>query len=222
MGKYSFKNAKARRTFILGILALILVAGLAMGAVLLPRACGSTRATSPSGQGDGDVGEDAYGVAIHTALVEKGLPGRPGKARQVKYIVIHETANTAAGADAKSHADFLCSGGEGTTSWHYTVDQDEIYHHIPDDEVAYHASTAEGNQYGIGVELCVNSDGNFEKTFDNAAKLTAKLLRAHGLEISAVRQHADFTDKNCPMTIRDSGRWQEFLNRVQSYLDQAE
>ena len=36
MGKYSFKNPKARRSFILGILALVLIAVLAMGAVLLP------------------------------------------------------------------------------------------------------------------------------------------------------------------------------------------
>ena len=56
---------------------------------------------------------------------------------------------------------------------------------------------------GIGIELCVNEDGNFESTFENAARLTARLLQLHQLELSAVRQHNDYNGKNCP---RRSGR----------------
>ncbi len=72
---------------------------------------------------------------------------------------------------------------------------------------------------GIGIELCVNEDGNFESTFENAARLTARLLQLHQLELSAVRQHNDLQRKELSQTIRENGRWQEFLGRVSYYLE---
>lgn len=165
-----------------------------------------------------------YDVPVHTLLIGNDSEGRPGIRREIQYIVIHETGNTADGANAKSHAKFLLNGGEGSTSWHYTVDDQEIYHHLPDDEVGWHAGDGRaedgGNMCGIGVELCVNADGNFEKTFDNAARLTAYLVKSYHLSIDDVKQHADFMQKNCPETIRNEERWQEFLDLAQSYFEQ--
>lgn len=162
-------------------------------------------------------------LPLYESLLREGSPGRPGTERAIEYVVIHETANRDAGADARNHAKFLQGGRGGSTSWHYTVDDSCVYRHIPDNEVAWHAGDREtphgGNLCGIGVELCVNSDGDFEKAFDNGARLTAALLRQHSLPLSAVRQHADFAEKNCPQTIRDEGRWQEFLDRTEQYLD---
>lgn len=169
---------------------------------------------------------EIYGIPVHTVLIPETLPGRPGIKRKVKYIVIHETGKPSKGADAKAHSDYLLNGGEGTTSWHYTVDDHEIYHHIPDSEVSWNAGDQRkepgGNMNGISIELCVNSDGDFEKTFDNGARLTAYLLKAYGLRIEDVKQHNDFNGKNCPQTIRESGRWQEFLDLTQRYLKQKE
>lgn len=156
-------------------------------------------------------------VEVHQMLVEPGTPGRPGTPREVRYIVIHETGNRASGANAANHGAFLTSGSSGTTSWHYTVDEKEIYHHIPDNEVAWHAGDGvdgDGNLHGIGVELCVNKDGNFEKTMKNAARLTAALLEAYDLELEDVKQHHDFSGKNCPQTIREQDRWEEFIKMV--------
>jgi N-acetyl-anhydromuramyl-L-alanine amidase AmpD len=162
-----------------------------------------------------------YGVPVHTVLMPEELEARTGVKRTIRYIVVHETGNTAAGADAKSHSDYLTGGKGGETSWHYTVDDHEIYHHVPDDEVAWHAGDTKdpegGNAHGIGIELCVNSDGNFEKTLDNGAKLVAYLLRAYHLDLDAVTQHADYMEKNCPQTLRDTGRWEEFLSTVEAY-----
>lgn len=189
---------------------LVVLAALVVGLVFL--------LTRPKTQGL----TDAYGVPVVTALVDPTLPCRPGIPRTVKYVVIHETGNPTEGAGAASHSQYLLAGGDGETSWHYTVDDHEIYHHIPDDEVAWHAGDREtpdgGNLCGIGVELCVNADGNFEKTFDNGAKLTARLLKLHHLSVKDVKQHGDFIEKNCPQTIRENHRWQEFLDRVSSYL----
>ena len=206
-----------RRGALLLILAAVLVIGLAATAVwrLFFRSAG-----------DSGVLTKAFGVPVITEWIPENTPGRPGIQRTVKYVVIHETGNPSEGANAQRHSAFLLSGGEGETSWHYTVDDHEIYHHIPDNEVAWHAGDKEkedgGNLCGIGVELCVNEDGNFESTFENGARLTARLLQIHHLELSAVKQHGDFIEKNCPQTIRDNGRWQEFLGRVSYYLEQGE
>ena len=65
--------------------------------------------------------------------------------------------------------------------------------------------------------VCVNDDGDFEKTFDNGARLTAYLLNAYGLDTGALLQHFNFNGKNCPMTIRDNGRWDAFVGLVEQY-----
>ena len=162
---------------------------------------------------------DVFGVKVKTRLIDSGTSARPGNKRKIKYLVIHETDNNSKGADAENHAQFLCVNNKTSTSWHYTVDDREIYHHIPDNEVAHHAATKDGNLYGIGIELCVNSDGNFEKTFENGAKLVAFLLKEYGLGLDAIRTHNDFSGKDCPHTILRDNRMGEFKNKVKSYME---
>lgn len=164
-----------------------------------------------------------FGVKVNTELLSTDSDGRPGHLRLIKYIVIHETGNSDNGANARSHSIFLNENSEISTSWHYTVDDNEIYHHIPDNEVAWHAGDrgGPGNRNGIGVELCVNKDGNFNKTFDNAAKLVAYLLKEYNLDINAVKTHSDFTGKDCPETMLKSGRFDDFLRKVEGYLNEV-
>lgn len=192
---------------------LLLIAALLLALVFGIRACARKQDRYVS---------FAYGVPIHTVLIPEGSASRPGETRTIRYVVIHETGNTARGSNAAAHSNYLLHNNTSTTSWHYTVDDHEIYHHIPDDEIAWHASdmrkTPGGNMNGIGVELCVNEDGDFEKTFDNAARLTAHLLSEYDLSLDAIRQHADFTQKNCPERIRNEGRMEEFRALVARYL----
>lgn len=198
------------------IVIAVLIAAVAVTCILLVVLM-SPKEKQPQ---DGIYPESAYGLPVYTDLLDPDLPGRPGTKRTIKYIVIHETGNVSNGAGAQSHNTFLHKGGEGKTSWHYTVDDTEAYHHIPDDEIAWHASSDDGNEHGIGMELCVNADGDFDKTFDNGARLTAYLLNAYKLKVTDIRQHGDFTDKNCPATIRDEGRWDEFIKLVTKYKKQ--
>lgn len=163
---------------------------------------------------------NVYGVPVHTKLIDINTKARPGTKRNIKYIVIHETDNFEAGVGAANHAKFLKDNNTCSTSWHYTVDSKEIYHHIPDNEIAYHAGDKTGNQYGIGVELCVNKDGNFEKTFDNAAKLVAYLMKEYNLTIDDVKTHHDFSGKDCPYSIIKNNRMGEFKKKVQKYYNQ--
>ena len=76
-------------------------------------------------------------------IIEQMAPlsdeNRPGIIKtSTEYITVHDTANTSTGANAKMHANYVGQGGGGT-SWHYSIDQDNCYHQIPDNEVAYHA-----------------------------------------------------------------------------------
>ena len=169
---------------------------------------------------------DIDGIPLYEQLIPEGYAGRPGIIREIKYIVIHETSNTDSGADAQSHSSYLMHEAKDTElSWHYTVDDHEIVQNLPDNEVGWHAGDGHtepgGNINGIGIEICVNSDGNFDTAKDNAAKLAAYLIKKYNLSLGALKQHADFMDKDCPQIIRDNGQWDSFKAKVQDYLQAA-
>ena len=80
-----------------------------------------------------------FDVPMYEQICPISDQNRPGIVKtSTEYITVHDTANNSSGATAKMHANYVEQGGGGT-SWHYSVDQDNIYHQIPDNEVAYHA-----------------------------------------------------------------------------------
>lgn len=166
------------------------------------------------------------GIPVTEDYLAVSHPNRTNQKRKVKYVVIHETGNDTSGSGARSHNVYIHKNDERTVSWHYTVDDQEIFHHLPDNEVAWHAGDGEtlpgGNMSGIGIELCINKDGSFEKTKENGAKLTAYLLNLYELKTKDIKQHADFMDKNCPATIRDNNQWDDFIKEVDTQLKELQ
>jgi len=158
-------------------------------------------------------------IPIITDILPEDSAGRTAQQRHIRYLVIHETGNAKQGADAEAHNEYLHSKEQKNIalSWHYTVDDHCIYHHLPDDETAYHAGERKGNLYGIGIEICVNKDGNYAQAVENAAQLCACLLYAYDLRLEDVKQHYDFSGKNCPEQLRKGDGWQNFLNLVEQY-----
>lgn len=144
-------------------------------------------------------------------FISEGRVNRPGSENSCEYITIHDTGNTRSGADAKAHAKYIKNATE-RTSWHYTVDDGSIYQHLPDDEKSYHTSKAEANENSIAIELCVNADGDFAKTVDNAVWLVHTLCKKYGIPVSNIMSHKDWTGKNCPATLLKNG-WDEFIKR---------
>lgn len=71
-----------------------------------------------------------------------------------------------------------------------------------------------GNLNSVGIETCVNYGSNYTKTMRINANLVARLLDNYKLDTSRVKQHNSFSGKDCPMTIRHSNRWQEFIDLV--------
>lgn len=144
-------------------------------------------------------------------LISTGRINRPGTANKCVYITIHDTGNKSPGAGAAAHAKYIKALKE-KTSWHYTVDDTSIYQHLPDTEKSYHTSDKEANESSIAIELCVNSDGDFEKTVDNAVRLVRELMKRHDIPAENIRAHRDWTGKNCPASLVGE-TWEKFRSR---------
>lgn len=164
-------------------------------------------------------------VQIIQDFIPPGRRNRPGYRLDPKYITIHDTANTQTGADAKAHAAYVKSTAAANipASWHFTVDDKAIYQHLPLNENGWHAgdgTNGPGNRQSVGIEICENSNGNRAQAEKNAAWLTAKLLKDFGLPLAAVKQHYDWSGKNCPNVLRGrKNGWAGFLAAVEKDLN---
>ena len=159
-------------------------------------------------------------------LVPAGLKNNPNRSlRSLDYITIHCTGNYAATATAASHALYQYNGSGGNqVSWHYTADKDEVWQSFLDAQMCWHAGdgSGPGNSTSIGIEICVNSRAGFQQACDNAALLTADLLKKYNLSLDRVVQHAKWAIKNCPAELRAGTwgiDWNGFLARVKKYLE---
>lgn len=160
-------------------------------------------------------------------FIPAGTNARSGYAMTPQYITIHNTANTKAGANAKSHASYMTGSGSKTTvSYHYVVDDKEAYQLLPDNEVAWHAgdgSNGTGNRKSLAIEICENSDGDLLKATNNTVELTAYLMKKYNIPLSKVVQHNNWSGKNCPNRIRAGQpyNWQTFINKVQASYNEG-
>jgi len=155
-------------------------------------------------------------------LIPAAAPNRPGRVNNMLYVTIHETDNTTVGANALGHGAWLQSPGVNV-SWHYTVDDIRTVQHLPENEDGFHAGDGAGmgNRHSIGIEICVNSDGNFARAVERAIELTADICARRNIPISNVVQHFHWSGKNCPMNIR-AGRpfgWDVYLQKVAAAED---
>lgn len=148
-------------------------------------------------------------VKITKDFIPVGHNNRPGYAMDPAYITVHNTANTAKGASAAMHARYE-KNPETPTSWHFTVDDKEIYQHLPLNESGWHAGDGNGtgNRKSIGIEICENSDGDFEKAVANAQWLIKKLMKEQGISLANVVPHKHWSGKQCPRKLLD--RWDSF------------
>ncbi|MBM7029897.1 N-acetylmuramoyl-L-alanine amidase [Bacillus velezensis] len=149
-------------------------------------------------------------VKITKDFIPVGHNNRPGYAMNPAYITVHNTANTARGASAAMHARYE-KNPETPTSWHFTVDEKEIYQHLPLNENGWHAgdgNSGTGNRKSIGIEICENSDGDFEKAVANAQWLIKKLMKEQGISLANVVPHQHWSGKYCPRKLLD--RWDSF------------
>ena len=134
---------------------------------------------------------------------------RPGKKITPWALVIHWTANENKGADAVANRGYF---NKPTTeaSAHYIVDDKQIVRCLPEDEMGYHVGaksynpdaikqlSSYPNNCTIGIEMCVNVDGNFQTMYQRTVELAADILKRHGWGVDRLWRHFDITGKNCP------------------------
>lgn len=160
-------------------------------------------------------------------IIEKFIPATnknyTGKPLVPQFVTIHNTGNYAPSAGAKNHANYLYNGSDGIASWHYSVDDTDIYQSLPDNVQGCHAGSA-ANTQSIGIEICLNNKDGFPAACRSAALLTAGLLTRYGLGADAVKQHFDWTGKDCPYEIRRGQwgvTWEQFLDWVREAMAPA-
>lgn len=176
---------------------------------------------------------DILGLNISFRRLGYHLENNPNRLMKdgIKSITVHQTDSFSVGADAENHHNYLRKGTGGRkVSWHYAVDEKVVIQHFRDDRVTWHSGHKVGNESSIGIEMCVDADkkgdkvmgkSNYLKTVDNGAKLVAIKLFEHGLTLNDVKQHYDWTKKNCPSQIRGKlygYTWSDFMKAVDTHL----
>lgn len=162
--------------------------------------------------------------------------GKDYSIRKIKGIVIHWTGNIQKGADALMNRNYFNST-DRFASAHYIVDDFAIIQCAPDNEVLWHVgdnprfnrpirdeilrkeNIKNPNYYLIGVEMCVNVDSDWIKTYQNTIDLVKVLLQKHNLTVDQIYRHYDITGKDCPnMFLPNFGNndwaWKIFLKDV--------
>lgn len=141
-----------------------------------------------------------------------------------QYIVVHNTDNFAAGADADAHARAQYNGNLSTSVHYYTDDKDTVYQAAPHGRGCWHVGVNYGgrlfgtanNKNSIGVEMCVQAGYDFNRAFANTVEFVRQLMAETGIPADRVMQHYDVCAKNCPSQIRAKGMWEEFKRQIRS------
>lgn len=140
------------------------------------------------------------------------------------YIVIHETGNTDIGADAERHYKYF-NGGDRGASAHYVVDDKQAIQLVEHNVQSWHNGKKYvsnpsvpqcNNSNSIGIEICVNQDGDYSKAVANAADLTKKLMKELNIPVGRVIRHYDSCGKQCPAKmLRETKIWTDFKKAIQ-------
>ncbi|MBE7009903.1 MAG: hypothetical protein E7418_00245 [Ruminococcaceae bacterium] len=139
----------------------------------------------------------------------------------IRYIVIHDTANKEKNADAKSHYDFFNSGAQGMSADFFVDDEEILQVNNYYQYYTWHCGDGSAqneitNMNSIGVEICVNRDGNYEKAVDNAVLLVRKLMHELSIDASCVVRHYDASGKECPASMSAHGwkKWEQLKKKI--------
>lgn len=155
-------------------------------------------------------------------IIKKQIKYNISKRTQaIKYIVIHDTGNKSRGADADAHFNYF-NGGNRQSSADFFVDDEKILQ-INDYTKYYTWQCGDGkgkygitNSNSIGIEICVNSDGNYDKAFEKAIELTKYLMKELNIPAERVVRHYDASRKSCPASMKGNNwsLWNKFKEKL--------
>lgn len=143
---------------------------------------------------------------------------RTKRTGKISYIVIHDTGNKGKGANADAHFNYF-NGGDRNASADFFVDSEKVLRindyntyatwHVGDGKGKYGIT----NQNSVGIEICVNEDGNYEEAVKKAICLTKFLMQKLNIPVERVVRHYDASRKNCPASMTEAD-WKAFQNKL--------
>lgn len=156
---------------------------------------------------------------------------KAGRTQEVKYIVIHYTANN--GDTAKNNVDYYANNKVGASA-HYFVDDDTVYRSVKDTDTAWAVGGTSRythpecrNANSISIELCSrNRNGSGKpatdngwyfkpETISNAVALTKELMKKYNIPVDRVIRHYDVWGKICPAPfVNNPEQWADFKKRL--------
>lgn len=146
-----------------------------------------------------------------------------GKIIVPQYIIIHDTGNRAATANARANRNYFETTSTEVSA-HFLVDDGGIIQALPETAMGWHVGDGYNKGYSnasnsntIGIELCVNQDSDFGVTFQNGIKLTRYLMEKYDIPVENVIRHYDVSRKICPriMIEDDPSLWVRFKEEIQ-------
>ena len=167
-------------------------------------------------------------VEIKENLANKANYGKSRNTANIKYIVVHYTAND--GDTDENNGEYFKNNVLKSSS-HYFVDDDSITQTVPDNYIAYHCGANKykhkscRNANSIGVEICDDVKNGIiypsAATITNAVDLVKHLMKKYNVPASNVIRHYDVTGKLCPAywcgTAEKDAKWKtEFWNKLTS------
>lgn len=137
---------------------------------------------------------------IVESIIDKEHNNRPGLLKpSIEYITVHDTGSSGIGANEHAHRNYV-TNPETPTSWHYTCGSEIVYHHVPDEEVAWHAGDNR-RIYHLNdtfikaedkdVEITISEDGfyniNGKKTNITVPTIDNRILNNSDITPSGIR-----------------------------------
>ena len=174
---------------------------------------------------DGNNGGNSVGYTIVNMFKPSMYHINAPYAMTPKYITIHNTGNT---ASARNEAAYMNSNSN-YTSYHVAIDDKEAVQVVPFNRNAWHAGDGQGqgNRASIGIEICYSMDNGYsgamsaryKQAQENTALYVAYVLHQYGWGTDRLRQHWNWSGKDCPHKMRAHNGWGAFVARVQAHLN---
>ena len=165
-------------------------------------------------------------MIIKTKLSHRSNYGNIRNISQIKYIVIHYTAND---GDTDENNGNYFANNVIKTSAHYFVDDDSVTQSVPDNYIAWHCGAKTykhkecRNTNSIGIEICDDVKNGViypsAKTIQNVLELTKTLMKKYKIPKENVIRHYDVTGKSCPLYWVNNTKWyNEFWNKLNTEI----
>lgn len=146
---------------------------------------------------------------------------RSARTAAIKYIVVHDTGNTGKGANAENHFNYFNGGDRSSSADIFVDDKQALQVNDWNKYYTWHCGDGHGaygitNANSIGVEMCINSDGDYEKAFARTVEVVKYLMDKLGIDADHVVRHYDASRKNCPASMSGNNwaKWKEFKQRI--------